>query len=324
MSVKALATPDPVPFSAGAETLVGHDIGISATASDYPAPETATMQLADGRCLAYDDLGRPEGFPILYFHSAGSSRLECRLFEASAGRSGFRLIAADRPGIGGSDFRPGLGHDQISADLIELADFLDLNRFGLLSHTSGGIFALSLAHHFSERVCFVLSLGGMAGNSGWLPGQHNSLLATLARSLLPGFIGLLTRLRHSLTSAEAPDYLECLQAELSYTDRKVLADPAVTDILQSALTESYRQGAVGVARDNSLCFADPGFRLQQIRVPVSFWQGRADTLCSRSFNEYLAARIPTASCHSVANRGHFFYVHSMDEIFGRTKLFARQ
>ena len=64
--------------------------------------EFNTLRLASSRILAWSEFGCPDGLPVLFFHSNGSSRLEASLFHEQAKQSGLRLIAVDRPGIGKS------------------------------------------------------------------------------------------------------------------------------------------------------------------------------------------------------------------------------
>src|SRR5258708_3828222 len=59
--------------------------------------------LPDGRRLSYADWGDPKGRPVLYFHGGLSCRLDIAFGDAEAKTHGVRLLAPDRPGIGGSD-----------------------------------------------------------------------------------------------------------------------------------------------------------------------------------------------------------------------------
>src|SRR5689334_19202051 len=96
------------------------------------------ITLPDGRRLAYAEFGDPGGNPVLYFHGAPSSRLEPLLVGDEAwGRKGLRVIAPDRPGIGGSDFQHGRGFSNWPTDVVALADALGLDRFAVLGNSGG-------------------------------------------------------------------------------------------------------------------------------------------------------------------------------------------
>jgi len=57
------------------------------------------VRLPDGRNLSYAEFGKPDGYPVLYFHGTPSSRLEPLLFakDEVIARLGLRMIAAGRP-----------------------------------------------------------------------------------------------------------------------------------------------------------------------------------------------------------------------------------
>ena len=278
--------------------------------------------LPGGRRIAYSLFGKNGGFPVFYFHSTGSSRLECALFQNSASRLGYQLIAIDRPGIGRSDFKSRLQLSDISSDVLSLSDGLNLQQFGLMSFATGGIFALATAFYDPSRISFQLSLGGIPGSLKQKSKQRTSYSGKCARFLLPFLVRLFTRVKYGITWDNPAANIERLHQLLNYSDRKILSDPVFHSILKTSMKEAHCQGFQGVAQDTGLSFKEPGFQLSQVSVPVSIWQGCADNLQSRSSSEYLAACIPSGRFHSVANRGHFFFVHCMDEIFLRTKCFA--
>jgi len=63
-----------------------------------------TIQLSDGRTLAYLETGNPKGRPVFYFHGGPGSRLEGLFYDELNQQLGIRMIALDRPGYGLSDF----------------------------------------------------------------------------------------------------------------------------------------------------------------------------------------------------------------------------
>ena len=62
----------------------------------------ASMVVPDGRALAYSECGAPGGVPIMYCHGGPGSRLDLVWFDRTFADLGVRVIAADRPGYGGS------------------------------------------------------------------------------------------------------------------------------------------------------------------------------------------------------------------------------
>jgi pimeloyl-ACP methyl ester carboxylesterase len=67
------------------------------------------LVLPDWRRLTYREYRAPQGRPVIYHHGTPSSRVKPEAFglPAAAAVSGVRLIAPDRPGMGGSDHQAG-------------------------------------------------------------------------------------------------------------------------------------------------------------------------------------------------------------------------
>ncbi len=283
-----------------------------------PVP-TASFCLPNGNRVAYDEFGARQGFPLIYFHDAGSSRLECAHFHRAAVRHGYRLIAVDRPGIGCTQFYPLQAAADFAADVVVLADHLSLQSFGVLALGAGGIYAATLAHQEPERVAAVLSIGGIPGVA-FNESSPDSFIASCLQELTPACVQLITRIRHAL-SPDDPEFATMqLESMLSDTDRKSLAVPRVRQLLALDHREALRQGSRGVAQDFGTCYRKFDFHLSTINVPTIIWQGAADRLSSRAESEFLVSRIPDATYYRVANRGHFFFVHCMDEVFDRLRL----
>ena len=116
-----------------------------------PAP-TGSVTLADGRRLAYDDVGDPSGAPVVYLHGCPDCRLTRHPDDGIAARASVRLIAVDRPGYGHSDPDPAGDERALAADVVALADALGIERFAVLGWSSGGPGALALAADHPSRV----------------------------------------------------------------------------------------------------------------------------------------------------------------------------
>jgi pimeloyl-ACP methyl ester carboxylesterase len=125
------------------------------------------VQLPDGRRLGFDEYGAPDGKPLFYFHGSPSSRLEFALFgdEALVQSLDARLIVADRPGVGLSDFQPDRRLLDWSRDVLALADQLGIGRFSILAYSLGGPYGLACAFSIPERLERVGIVSGAAPTS---------------------------------------------------------------------------------------------------------------------------------------------------------------
>src|SRR3954462_10473951 len=111
-----------------------------------------TIQVADGRHVAYEVGGDPDGTPVFLQHGTGDSRLCKHPDDALTASLGVRLITADRPGVGGSS--PHKGRDLLGwvPDATAVADALGLDSFVVAGHPGGCPHALAVAKGLGPRV----------------------------------------------------------------------------------------------------------------------------------------------------------------------------
>ena len=283
-----------------------------------PAPRVprraeALLRLSNGSRLAFNTYGDAAGFPLLYFHDAGSSRLEASLLHQGALRWGYRLIAFDRPGVGRSDYFACKSPRSFCEHLLPVLGELGIEaRFGIVAKGGGGIYALHLCRLAPERVVAQVNLAGIPARALASPSGACALLARV----IPAVVDALLRLKQFFSPDAPGAVLAKLREELSFSDKKVLARPEIAGILEADQAESVRAGYRGMAQDLAISFRKLEVPLEEVAVPTEIWHGRADRLTLRSDCEHLAARLPRARLHRVSQRGHFFFVQHMDQIFG--------
>lgn len=277
-----------------------------------PGAETEhTLRLADGRTLACLELGDPAGLPVLYFHGYPGSRLEARVAAASAARLGVRLLALDRPGFGQSTFQTGRSIAGWASDVAALADRLELRRFSIIGVSGGGPYALACAALLPDRlarVALVCPLGPLDvadGKAGMLA-QDRALLA-LAAHAAPLARGVVRMLAHWMRR-DAGRYLKFMMAGMVSPDRDLFADPGYRSIVLASAAEALRQGGRGAAWELTLIARPWDFRLQDVRMPVSLWQGLADQILPAHMARRLAAALPSCHPRYFPDEGHLSLV----------------
>ena len=106
----------------------------------------AKFTLTDGRMLAFDDVGNPDGFPVVYQSWWMHGRLGRHPDDSLAADAGLRLVSVDRPGYGGSTPLAVRTMRGSADDTEQLVDHLGIDRFALLGRSGGGLHALAAAH----------------------------------------------------------------------------------------------------------------------------------------------------------------------------------
>ena len=253
------------------------------------APERRRkMRLRDGRTLAWSEWGPEAGLGVLYCPGAGMSGWLGFGWE-EARRLGVRLLAVDRPGLGGSDPDGGKTFASWAVDVAEWRRWLGLEGLRAVGFSQGAAFALALgATGLAERVAVV---------SG-----QDELAEPRVRAMLPAGVAAMVEEaegdpagleRKFAAVATAEKMLELILAFSGEGDRRMYEEPEMRAGLERALAEGFGQGAHGYARDLANAMGRWGFRVEGIGAPVALWYGEEDRspVHSPDYGETLAGRL---------------------------------
>lgn len=243
--------------------------------------------------MAFAEYGATEGRPLVFCHGFASSRLAGALLDTEAKSRGLRVIVADRPGYGLSDFKRHRRVAKWTADLTSLADALEVSRFAVLGFSAGGPYAVACGALLRDRVTAV----GVA--SGWAPPQAPRTGPSSRLPFMPPLarhVRLLRRFSLSRVAKrvgkDGSGLLEKATVKWASADRATVGDPSVRRVLVDDLREAFRQGARGPARDARMVNRRWGFRLEDVQVPTWLWHGQDDRHVSPQLARYVSERIP--------------------------------
>jgi len=221
--------------------------------------------------LTFDDTGDPAGFPVLYCHGGGDSRLSRHPDDSIAASLGVRLVAVERSGP------PVEGRTLVTfaRDVEALADGLGLDRFATLGWSAGGPHALAVAGVLGDRVTRVALVGSM---------PPPDLLSLLARDV---------RLSVRLASL-APRLLTGRLEAWGRRPTPPTGRSDTDDAYGRGRQESFRAGGAWLARELAVLGRPWGFELAEVGAPVTLWWGASDPVCPPAIGRAYAARLPQA------------------------------
>ncbi|HEY0717961.1 MAG TPA: alpha/beta fold hydrolase, partial [Streptosporangiaceae bacterium] len=104
-----------------------------------------TVSTPDGRVLAVEEAGDPDGLPVLVHNGTPNSRHLYGPTVADAGARGLRIIGYDRPGYGGSSPQPGRTVASCAADVRAICAALGIGRLVTWGISGGGPHLLATA-----------------------------------------------------------------------------------------------------------------------------------------------------------------------------------
>lgn len=269
-----------------------------------------TMTLADGRELAYETYGDPQGMPVIFCHGFADSRLIRHPDEELTASLGVYVVAADQPGVGGSSPQPGRTMTDWGPDMEQLADHLGIGQFAVAGHSGGAPHAMSIAFHLPERV----TRGVLASPVGPLDQDG------FAKMLVMRDLKLVVKLRHFhhvLRWAYKFDVKQAHKDIGSFVELMADEDPSdaatfLSDGNQRAMFEA--NFAAGIVQDEeglyemTMALWNWGFALEDVRQPFDVFYGDADDIISPRMPAHVADRLPNATPHVWPGAGHYGFV----------------
>jgi len=293
---------------------------------------TDSILLPDGRSLAYHidgdlALGRPV---VLLLHGMFSSRL---CWVAPRRPDHYALVAVDRPGWGESSDPPkDYSYMSFARDMEALMDHLQIDRFSVLGHSSGGPNALAVASLLGpRRVPVAACLAGDTEYRNASPETPTDPMSHFAFGCLAGplkkpweklVVPLCTRWCPAIMSCSAR-IMACMagtctrlfvKTNLVRQEAEIWReDSPRSSFFMEALVESTsfgarpsvaRSGARGFCHDFAVERNPFDFDAGGVQSRTLFWAGEFDDICLRPtlFNHHVL--YPGSELRIVPNRGH--------------------
>jgi pimeloyl-ACP methyl ester carboxylesterase len=270
-----------------------------------------TVDLPDGRTLAYAEWGDPAGEPVVLLHRSPGSRLFDPGPDATAA---VRLITVDRPGYGRTDPAGEPSFSAVADDLAALAEALDLREVALMGWSGGGQFALASLPALADRVASLTLMCTPAPDEAipWYPEESRPMLPALRADP----VAALPMVAQGFEAMMAdPDGLGA--TDPSPADAETRALPGLLEAHTAMMREAGRQGAAGVAFDVVAGGRGDPLPLEAVNVPTRLWYGAADEYIRPEHGRWYAERIAGSRLEEVENAGHLLPVLSWPEILGR-------
>jgi len=278
----------------------------------------STVELAQGRLLGIAEFGPADGFPVLWFHGTPGARRQVPPQAVSYSHEvGVRIIGVERPGVGRSSPHR---YDRVidwSADVAELLDRLDIDRFGVIGLSGGGPYALAVCAGLPDRAVAAAILGGVAPASGpeRVPGGVVPSLR-LIRPLLDALAEPTARLMSGALKIGGPFANLAFDVYMTLgprSDRALLARPEMREMFLDDLLSAGRISFRAVAYDTVLFTRWWGFDIADVEVPLYFWHGDADLVIPLEHGRRMAAIAPYSQLSVVPGEGHLAMLDVAEE-----------
>ncbi|MCH1514264.1 MAG: alpha/beta hydrolase [Acidimicrobiales bacterium] len=277
-----------------------------------------TVKLSDGRSLSFARFGDPSGKPVFYFHGFPGSRFEAQSNHEAFLNAGIQILALDRPGIGHSTRKNKRKLLDWPDDVVEVAKILNLEKFSILGVSGGGPYALACARAipgYLDKVTVACGLGPLDApnaTSGMM--LSNRVLFRYAR-FFPPLLRLVIFMMVQQLSSKSANGLKKFIEGLPEPDRLVLSKTDSQGFVLASAVEGIRQGSGPLLDEIGIYSKFWGFKLEDLRFPISLFQGEVDIDVPASMARYQAKMIPSCELNLYPDDGHFSLLDNhIDEI----------
>lgn len=278
------------------------------------------LTLSDGRELAFELYGDPEGTPVIFNHGFSDSRLIRNPDESLTKSLGVRVVAADQPGVGGSSPQKKRQMVDWGPDMRELADSLGWDKFAVAGHSGGSPHALAIAYHMPQRVTKIVLASPVSplsdpGMSRLLINKDLKLIAKLHHLHL--LIKWASRLSAKQALKDMPTFVETTAQEDPSDADTFLRDVAQREMFEASFTAGMAQGGEGIY-EMIMALWDWGFEPEDVHQVVDLFYGDADDILDTRMPLHLAERLPNCTTHVWPGAGHYGFVDRQrwTEFFG--------
>ncbi len=273
------------------------------------------VEVAGGRTVEVLTAGPPDGLELVFHTGTPGGLAEFAPLVDAASARNLRTICYARPGYGASGPQPGRRVADAAGDVERVLDRLGATNFVTAGWSGGGPHALATAALLADRCLAAATIAGVAPYPApgldWLAGMAAENVAEFGAAMdgERALTALLDAEAGAMAAVTAEQISDQLGGLASAADRA-----ALTGEFAQYLAESTRAAlSSGIAgwRDDDLAFVrDWGFGLEQVRVPLSVWQGDQDAMVPFRHGEWLAGQLPRARAHLLPGEGHLTLVQA--------------
>jgi len=286
--------------------------------ADQPASRF-DVKLAEGRTVQALAAGPADGLPFVFHTGTPAGLVHYQPIIDAAARAGFRCVMYSRPGYGGSDEQPGRQVADAASDVAAILDQLGAGEFVTAGWSGGGPHALACAALLPERCLAAATIAGVAPHSAagldWLDGmaEENIVEFSAAVSGADGLTTLLTHAAGQMREVTGAQIAEAFGGLVTAPDKAALTG-GFAEYLAEATRAAVAEGVAGW-RDDDLAFVtDWGFALDDVRVPVTVWQGDQDAMVPYGHGQWLASHLAGARAHLLEGEGHLSLVAKLIDV----------
>lgn len=258
----------------------------------------------NGQVVAYFDYG--SGSNVLFFHHATQVAGPLTTFlKDQADLHDMKIVEVVRSGHGNSTSMPGRNVWQIAPINIEIADFLGIDRFGIIGYSGGGPHALAAIQNAGPRCIGAVVVASLAplveSNFDFYEGMNepNKQEWLGSQSDIKKFEEEVTQYAKEWSGYD----FEKLKSVFNSGPGSAFTDEKLRDF-HADTQYSLQHGGEGIFED-SVAFINPwGFSVADINAPLQIWSGTIDVNAPVGHARWLHQNIVGSQLHVLEGKDH--------------------
>jgi pimeloyl-ACP methyl ester carboxylesterase len=277
-----------------------------------------SLQLPDGRAVAWTESGDPGGRPVLRVPGTPGSRWSVRADQQPWLDRSLRIITTERPGFGASSRLPGRGFTEPADDLAVILDHLGIDRLPVYGASGGAPHILALCARHQGRVSAATILAGAAPLTDAeaeevIPLNRQARALAIANDLA-GLQTLLIPLRGSIVDDPLAAFGD-IMSTAPPDDLAIMSDPTWQASFVRAAREALAQGVDGWA-DETIAIVTrwDDFDLSAIETSVLWRHAPHDRNAPSTAARRVVDALPNAQWAEWSDGGHLVAYHREGEV----------
>lgn len=283
-----------------------------------------TIELPDGRILAYKIYGEPTGIPFLFIHGFGSSAAAIDPDLAWLKKNNTYILAYQRPGYGYSQLKKQYKMSDVADDIKYLIDVLAINQVALIGWSAGGLYCQVFAHLYPEHVMsMTLVSSAIPFNSklskNILP--SNWKMIYIMNRYFPFFSKRFFKRLSYKIEHQFDHTIDQSIRELVDADRIIANQPTIKNKITIGAQEAYQYEGLAVYYDALAMTERIDLIAKSKPFNVYIWQGDQDRTWTLKTSEYLKSQYEKSHMYVVKGQGHLLYLSHWEEIVSKALRF---
>ncbi|WP_417461550.1 alpha/beta fold hydrolase [Kordiimonas sp.] len=272
--------------------------------------------LADGRKLAYRFYGKPDGHPVIAFHSGLASIVPLVSQVDSVTKNGLGIYVIERPGFGMSDPCQNYSYESVAADIADFVDGKSMGTISILAEASGAAFGLQSALRLNGAVRSICIAGGVHYMPN-VPRERNASFFQFFYHrvnqnpwILKGFWRIFRNgFNHKMGRSLITEFYPPGSTDRAYTENPLIEEQFIQNTRESLVRTSE-----GVSTEMIYRAGRSPVDISKLSCPILMWHGTDDIHFGiDAIREYMQTA-PNPYFRIKENIGHTIMFQCWDEI----------